>query len=303
MNAFHDSDLVAELNGAEARGDLSVGDTFRINHATCGDTRRRGYITRTHRLDGSSGVVDLFFCHNCGQSGFRSVSHDLRSVLSPPPVTQRAEDIALPRDAKSLCRYADEAPEHIYDWGVKYDVSTEALWSPSMGRIIMPVYDPLSLKYLGYQARRDPSGSAHVPKYLTVSDRDNPLRTIIRPMLTVQSAAPVVVIVEDWVSAHQFKHQPGVYGAPLFGLNATAEHLLWIDRTMVEMCSTPPAYLIWLDNDVKKSFEVRDYLIRLARAIGRAAAVVDVSAEPKHIAPHRRQQVVNEHLPKGFPIP
>lgn len=281
---FIDEDLNRFADRLADMGSLEVGDTVRIDHDKCSDRRARGYITRKHGRDGIK-VIDLFYCHNCGAADARAPIGARMPVTAPPREALREkaaeEPVTLPYDSGVVASMPD-TPPHIVSWATEYGVADKVLWSPSMERIIMPVCDFGSGALLGYQARRDPAGSTRIPKYITVASRDNPLRLLVRPDALLYDAPSTVVIVEDWISAHQFRHLPSVWGAALLGLNASAEHLLWIDKAVQEHTGCHPRYVIWLDNDVKKSFEVRDYLQRLMMAIGRRSHVVGHLKDPKN---------------------
>lgn len=279
-NKFSSEELEAKANDLLDRGDLECGDTQHFNHVACGDSRGRGYLSCKRTESHSGGLVDLFYCHNCGASDARTRGGWLRRP-APPVTSQEAEGKpSLPSDILGMA--SDSVPSHIRTWADGYRVSAWAAWSPSMDRIVMPVTDPFDGNLLGYQARRDPEGSTKVPKYLTVCGRTTPLRLLVPPDKYLLHQTNTVVIVEDWVSAHQFYGMTGVWGAALLGTNATAEYLLWVDTLLKQATRMHPNYVIWLDNDVKKTFEVRDYILRLLTALGRYAHVEPACRDPKH---------------------
>lgn len=288
---FRDEDVERVANEFVSRGELECGDTRRFDHAACGDTRGRGYVScKPH--EGGVGNVDLFYCHNCGESGARlRPCGSIRTLAVMKTVDDSSGDaIILPEDSTIMS--SGDVPPHIYNWAEHYHVHDCARWSPSMGRIIMPVWEPLVGSLTGYQARRDPAGSTRIPKYLTVCAREKSLRLLVTPHSYSLSFPNTVVIVEDWVSAHQFRDFSGVWGAGLLGLNATAEYVLWVDTQLKLHTGSPPRYVIWLDNDVKKSFETRDYLARLLSTLGRTVHIQDTLDDPKK----HSQQVLADTL-------
>jgi hypothetical protein len=296
---FKDIEVDAVADGFIADGDLEVGDTVRFNHAPCMDARRRGYITRRHSDIDGGGVIELFYCHNCGAADARNSNGATiaRYAALPPP--SKTENVLLPPDSiRASAGTAYEVPTHIITWAHGYRVADYAMWSPSMGRIIMPVYSDDGDSVLGYQARRDPEGSVRIPKYITVSRSDKPMWMRVKPSSYSLVTPPLVVFVEDWVSAHQFRNMHNVMGVPLFGLNVTAEHVMWADR----ICSVEgiaPEYLVWLDNDVTEAHKASQYLCRLLGAMGRTVAVEAGAKEPKHTSTTELAHIIDSYYHEG----
>ncbi len=99
-------------------GKLEGGDTVRINHMTCSDTRRRGYISRKYNDGGA--IVDLFYCHNCGDSDYRLANSGVYARLTALPPTSKFEPLHLPEDTQSVVD--SRTPRHIFDWANSYGV-------------------------------------------------------------------------------------------------------------------------------------------------------------------------------------
>lgn len=294
---FSDTQVNEAVNALDDAGELVVGATRRFHHHSCGDTRRRGYVTRKYGDDGA--VVDLFYCHNCGGTGARRPPF----VVVPTDGAMdddraRPETHGWPEDAVPAKGSESSVPGTVAVWAATFRVSDTAMWSPSMGRIIMPINPPHS-----FQARRPPYGDPKSPKYLTVNDGGAPLRMIVRPIHDQEgdeSYPPIIVWTEDWTSAHQFRYYPNVHGSPLFGLNVVAENVLWADRRVMEIDTgymapgREPVHIVWLDNDVPKAFEAAEYLQRLLGAIGRRVYVNTGTTEPKAMSPREIGNLVDQ---------
>lgn len=304
---FSDTQVEERATELVLSGALDVGDTIVLSHLACGDTRHRGYVTRKYNANGI--LVDLFYCHNCSSSDVRVNAGGSRWI--PRKAMREAREEAegalqLPNDVVTIAY----TPRHINEWLRKYNVGDVALWSPGMGRIIMPVpnqerglgYE--EFKYSGYQARSDPFGSYKVPKYLTAAPKDRPLRMVVRPMRLGEPPGPdptyrpMLVWTEDWISAHQFRRMQEVYGAPLFGIHVNPETILWADKLVTEYTGNQPVHVVWLDNDVAKSLHAADYLRRLLQAMGRTVHIVPTPIqEPKKVEESKRQAIIRDiHL-------
>lgn len=301
---FRDAQVEERATELVSVGALDVGDTIVLSHLECGDTRNRGYVTRKYNANGV--LVDLFYCHNCNASDVRAHSGGSRWIASTAlrEVREEAEGaLQLPNDVVS----AAYTPTHINAWLRRYNVGDVALWSPSMGRIIMPVpnqeqgFEAGVFNYSGYQARSDPFGSHKVPKYLTVAPKDRPLRMVVGPLRLGDppgpdpTYAPMIVWTEDWVSAHQFRRMKEVYGAPLFGVHVNPETILWADKLVANYTGKKPVHVVWLDNDVAKSMFAADYLRRLLQAMGRTAHVVACpTQEPKKVEESKLKEIIRD---------
>lgn len=147
--------------------DGQIDEQRKFNHSECGDTRSRLYVTRTSR-----GYIH--HCHNCApaMSGFtpRDVlltPSDIQGTLRPSVETsQVAGDIVLPFD------FTVELPKHHLFWLKKWITHEEIIinrigYSPSMGRIIFPLYDAES-ELMYWQGRRIENPTKFEPKYKNV---------------------------------------------------------------------------------------------------------------------------------------
>lgn len=284
---FADAALDAVVDAFIEAGKLEPGDTARFNHGLCEDSRARGYVTRKYSDRGDE--VNLFYCHNCGYSDARA--HPGALFARPGAAVLSSEEgvLTLPSDVTPI---TDGAPSAARTWAFGYGVQDRVMWSPSLGRIILPVYATDGV-LLGYQARRAPRGSTRVPKYITVARRDRPLRMRVLPSSFDIKEAPLIVFVEDWVSAHQFTKFSNVIGVPLFGVNVSAEHVIWADRC----CSSwtkAPRYLVWLDNDVREAQEASQYLCRLLTAMGRIVRIEPNMHDPKDTERSMLAKIIND---------
>lgn len=280
MSAFGDPGIRADY--AELLRSLGVDDlvsrtTYRMNHTECGDTRRRLYFTSAYE-DGKDLVKA--YCHNCSKGGIHSVSaHSTVYVRWAAPVEDYQEASAAPPLPEDL-----EAHRIVDDYLGSYGLTADdvrASWSPSLGRIVIPIYDSELLdvtmhteQYLGYVARAVPGTSRRVPKWLSAKGRE--------PLATWFCKAPdapnpgCVVFTEDVLSAAKISAADHAScGVPLFGLNIQPEMIL---KRMKQAPLFKP--VVWLDNDAP-SVKARQRLAGVLRAFGYDPFTVINLPEPK----------------------
>lgn len=191
-------------------GKLNNFEEIHINHRDCSagaDSRRRLYIKRNNNLL-------LAYCHNCGEGGAMRMDNgkgvdrleDLleridtwnkeEASLSPlTPASQLPDDITY---------QPSDFPVGAREWTDKYISVSEMLrfhisYSPSWGRVILPVFDKLD-NLVFWQARRV-LGSPHVPKYLTAKGAKNPYFYVEPITMVAGEAHKTLVLVEDYMSA------------------------------------------------------------------------------------------------------
>lgn len=258
--------------------ELYGSDTYRMSHTECGDTRRRLYFTSAHE-DGRH--IVKAYCHNCQVGGVcrpaTMPSYAVVHATSTEDVTEN-DPPTLPADTM----HVDTAPYPIRGYFRTYGLEPEdvgAVWSPSMGRIILPVHDVMipdkscETRYLGYLARALPGAPPCSAKWLSAHGAE-PLQTWCG-MMPLNKA---LVFTEDMLSAAVVsKAFPGCVGVPLFGLNIQPEYVL---KRMKDFPECRP--IVWLDND-EPSKRPRERLAAVLRAFGYRPDVIVNLDEPKKV--------------------
>lgn len=157
------------------------------------DTRGRLYVRRIFsKKHGTYGW--LYHCFNCGWSGFKPQLSQYIPINNHP-LSERLRDYELPED----CTY--DFPKDVLDLLYTYNLTDTLIavhqikWSPSMQRIILPLF--IQDTYKGYQARRPyPSLDKKNPKYLTFKPKGEDVW-----WESYIGDEDYVVIVEDIISA------------------------------------------------------------------------------------------------------
>lgn len=177
---------------------LAIGEQTRIDHTHCDaghDTRGRLYVKRMPNLI-------IAFCHNCGQHGVVSVDRykykHINDLLKENEYYEKdgAVEIVLPPDA-TLHQF--DWPKEAVMWLAKYgivegeQVDAGICYSPSWGRVILPVYRNGQLVY--WQGR---AVHGQKPKYLTAKSNKKPLFILHHHNGGCPDCA---FVVEDYLSA------------------------------------------------------------------------------------------------------
>ncbi len=278
---------------AEGVQDLS-GNTLRTSHSLCGDTRNRLYFTPC--WEEGSHVIKAY-CHNCQKGTVWTTAY--QGTFCPPSKTSRvasggddrvSEDDLLDAAEGSIPmdRPSSAAPGAAWRYFSQYHIEprvVNALWNPTLGRIVMPAHDHEFARdghgnvektcVSGFVARALP-GDLNRAKYIEIKGR-GPLQTAF-----AKSGRPAqeLVFTEDMISAARVCIDAfATVGVPLFGLNIQPEYIL---RRLQEFPQARP--VVWLDND-QPSVEPRERLTALLRAFGRPPKVVHHMHDPKKHTP------------------
>lgn len=175
-------------------------DQIHVNHVDCPagmDKKRRLYIRRKH--DGSI----VYYCHHCGSSG-RYVPNKFAGASlnrSSKSVDQGGSQ-SQPRLPFDFTSDEREWPVKARAWLYKYRLTNDDFkrghfgYSPSVGRLILPVYGADGVKL--YQTRVIDPERDKAPKYVTYGNvADN---CLIYKSINPTDNGKILVIVEDMVS-------------------------------------------------------------------------------------------------------
>ncbi len=214
-----------------------VGERIRINHTNCpagSDTRARLYVLRNND-------AALAYCHNCGGHGVKTLRRRtrhydvLKRLVDEHEVARTVQEVKLPDDCIMQPHlWPAEARAWLYGHHLTDDdiVAYSFSYSPSWGRVILPVYEDGKLVF--WQGRQIDGGG---PKYVSVQGAHKPIFTT-----TSLSSSPSYFIVEDIISAIRIsKLDAGWAGVALLGTDTPA--------TLISRLANPHCYVVWLDND------------------------------------------------------
>jgi 5S rRNA maturation endonuclease (ribonuclease M5) len=225
-----------------------VGSIVSINHDACPagvDTRRRLYIKKTND-------ATLAYCHNCGGHAVRKNKGScvrsadvVRNLLDNyDKQTKVVKDVTLPDDM--VPAYDSSTPTTGTLWLHNRSITDRTIdtynigYSPSLGRIILPIYK--EGKLLGWQGRQlDGAG----PKYLNVSGVEKPLFNSREEMCgSSRTNNKFVVLVEDMLSAIRVSRayeNTVVDGVALLGTHSRDD--------LAQQLALYKYVYVWLDND------------------------------------------------------
>jgi len=238
------------------------GEEVRIDHLDCNDSRRRLY----YKFTGQGWVWN---CFNCGKSGFAPCSSGergkmyIQQQLPFNEETKEEKDFHLPWDFSTLI------PDREKQWLTSYGITEEEIdtyrigYSPSSGRIILPIYD--GEKLLGFQGRSLDYGQV---KYLTWK-REN--TDLIFQSRRVEGDR--VVVVEDMLSA--IKVGRVVPSIAILGSPQKA------GKGVILKVRLYPLVVIWLDRDKVKTGLLWASQLKL---LGHETRVVWTDRDPKAYA-------------------
>jgi hypothetical protein len=243
---------------------MEVDEQTNVFHCKEGRGNDRLYIKRT--VDGY-----LFNCFHCGKSGgIRAASVEGERVTVRPtrhktrPVPTGAR---LPADVTGEWgSWHPRARGLVVRYITKQEVADHGLlYSPSLRRVVLPVYDSLGL--VGYQTRKlfDDDGGG---KYLTFTRRPQDFHMVCDG----SERNTTVVIVEDALSA--IKCSRYVASAALFGVSLK-------DSMLARLARRYANYLIFLDDD---NAQVKMAALKIKRRLtmfGDCAIISGVGCDPK----------------------
>jgi len=260
-----------------ATGTPSPGATLSTDHAKCGDTRGRAYVTCRPPLL-------LVYCHNCADGGTLLMTGPSIAACKEEPKGSVDPRPAMPSDAVVWTKAPAEGrtwltnsletgglgdPERIaHGAGVK--------WSEQYGRMVLPVYPPgTGLEYprdisvpVGCQLRAVWQGQ--LPKYLTLKPTSAPLETLISgasPGYYPGDTYPrALVIVEDLISAWLVAWA-GFDVIPMLGLNFRVERLPKLIDAYYKI-------VVWTDNDCDAAILERERIVDMGACLGGCMASV-----------------------------
>jgi hypothetical protein len=253
------------------------------NHEECGDTRGRLY-----ERDTPKGI--LWYCHNCGKGGLR-----FKDGLTPREVVKLCSpieqndplEVTLPRDVTYLL------PIEALAWLWKYDLdqyeidTMRCCYSPSMNRLILPVYKndaAGTAKLVYWQGRNLGVIDKKNPKYINSKKKkgeDCFFKTDV-----YSSDKSRLCLVEDIISA--VKVGRACDSIALLGSYIPME----IVRLLTEQrCIVPyDQILIWLDYDKQK--ESIQFSKRLRELTGKDIRCIITEKDPKEYSTEEIEKYV-----------
>lgn len=231
------------------------------NHDDCGDTRGRLY-----ERDTPKGI--LWYCHNCGKGGLR-----FKDGLTPkeviklciPDGREGTSEVRLPHDAT----YA--LPTTALAWLYKYDLddyeidTMRCCYSPSMNRLILPIYKDDQLVY--WQGRNLGVCDKKNPKYINSKKKKG--EDCYFNMCDNTGMTDTICIVEDIISA--VKVGRACDSIALLGS--------YIPMNLIRYIVHYDQILIWLDYDKQK--ESIQFSKRLRELTGKDIRCIITEQDPK----------------------
>lgn len=260
------------------------GQQVRINHDACpagADRRARLYV----KNDGSATMA---YCHNCGGHAVRRThGTKTRHVDLIKKLLAREEAAAVLTDEVELPgdttlqphQFSDKAKAWLYGYNLTdKDIQDYSIgYSPSWGRVILPVYEDGKLIF--WQGRRVDSDSGE--KYISVRSAKKPLFTA---MPTDTSALwNGTMIVEDMLSAIRC----AMFGWPALALLGTSE-----PDDIVARLPQGPNSCVWLDDDEAGRRKSAPLIERL-KLIGKGVVYRPSGnqPQPKNLSPEELKEV------------
>jgi len=240
---------------------LQDGEETKVNHVGCEagtDRKQRLYVKR-------DGGTLLFYCHHCATGGSRGARRNY--IRSDKRENVVSAEVSLPQDM--VCRH-DMMDVHANVWLNKAGLTQEEReayhigWSPSHGRVILPVYTYTGRKLL--------------PKYLTTRRGD-----VKHPAAFGKHhrESTRIVIVEDILS--MIKVNRVEMSVALLGTSLPDWLVFWL-------AGHHDVAVVWLDNDnaaVRK--KQREIASRLAQFMERVHIVRSGSDPKLHSADEIRE--------------
>jgi hypothetical protein len=249
---------------------LGDEEQVNVNHVGCpagADRKRRLYV---RKRDGKL----LMFCHHCQGKGAKGGAK--RHIRDRVPVLSHWK-LALPPDYTGSLDPAGRAWLNKYGIGLSEQLKFKIGWSPSRGRVILPIYQDGEL--VAYQARRVlPYDTG--PKYLTDKRRDVTHPTFLR----TDRGGNTLVLTEDILSAIVVGRV--VDAAALLGVGLDSSRLYrLLDKGYTR-------FVVVMDDD---NAEVRKQQRAMQRLIGQYADVKVVKGhetDPKEWTEQQIQEAI-----------
>lgn len=250
-----------------------IGEQVHVNHDTCPagvDTKRRLYIKNDHN-------AVLAYCHHCnghyvkakGKRRHKEVLEDLvEGDAAPDKAKPQLPDDCVsfnwdwPNPALGWVVGTGLAPEYLNDAGVVY--------SPSWGRVIIPVYNDGELVF--WQGRN--VGITPGPKYVSVSGEKKPIAVF----LNKRSMATTLVITEDVMSALRVVQDTECDAMALLGTSISDEHITHIQN------SDYRRVVVWLDMDAPGIEASTKIQTRLYNVLPCSVEAIRSYDEPKRLS-------------------
>lgn len=244
---------------------MAVDEQVNVHHCKEGRGNDRLYIKRTR-----NGWV--FNCFHCGESGGIMEGGAKGSLPNPSIRPSRGHDThtdgkKLPRDVTGVWSdFSIEARVWLGRYLSIQEVKDNGiLFSPSLQRVVLPVYHDGSL--VGYQTRRLLDRDTY-PKYLTFTSSPDDYWFHVHPHA---GGGDCVVLVEDMLSA--IKCSRYMSSAALFGVSIK-------DSLLARLVRHHSKFLIFLDYDnVQVKAAARKLKKRLD--IFGECGIIDLGTDPK----------------------
>lgn len=258
--------------GEERRFDHGDG-CLRVGEGA--DKRGRLYVTR-------SKTGWYWYCHNCGQKGFRSyTTNDLVRGINEGLLIEQ------PRKSKQGTNndyyWNDSLSSAATEWLYRYDISDDEIELFSIRSNDTQVMLPIRNYHgqdMGFQIRNLCSDNPSCPKYITrYKGTDESLPTYTGAWFRRSLEARVLVIVEDILSA--IKCSRPLVSDPCISCDALA--LLSSPKELPRsLLSLPLKYdMIWVWLDADKSRYAINYCNTFRRVMGLRSSPVYTDLDPK----------------------
>lgn len=213
-----------------------VGTTS-IHHCKSGKDNDRLYITRCE-----DGLTILAYCHHCGKSGYHNQANtaNIKALKTAKASYTKSNGggYKLPSDCKNN---PVDWPLVARAWITRYGITKGEIekygiaYSPSRGRVMLPVYDSDGLAL--YQARKV-FNADDGPKYISYNNRINTLW-----YGHVSHKSSTIVLCEDIVSG--IKLNRVCNSAALLGTHLS-------DKSLNLLVNNYTRFIIFMDDDNPK---------------------------------------------------
>ena len=276
---------------------LEPGQTVRVSHEDCFDSRRRMYITRV--LADPTKIIA--FCHNCQGTGlivdndmtpYRDARHNFTHKAASAPVEYNENGEVVP--PRGMLPDLDDWPTYAKAWAWKNKLYTNTClhygiqFDPNTDRVYLPRYTTIKRDATGgptergvlkgYQLRAVAKGDS--PKYLTCISNDSAIPwTRIRE---AQNNSTVAVIVEDLASGISIMES--YVSLAQQPPDVLVNYGVKVDPVMMHAAARRyTTVLVWLDNDSILVQNQAKLMVRTMQLYGlNKAGVLEGHSDPKH---------------------
>lgn len=243
-----------------------VGVQVHVNHDGCPagtDNKRRLYIK-------NNGVAILAYCHHCNEHrvlknvGVRQTLGDIKRRLVAD-TTRLSRELMLPPDCVDKSTpFPDAANAYLNRYAVLNTARGHfnVTYSPSLGRLIFPLYEGGKLVFVAQRAVEGECSGTQ-PKWLMVEGSTKPLGLYKEPYGVTSSA---IVVVEDPISAIKLAGRNGVDAICLYGTSLNDRQFEWLVMEGRNI-------MVFLDGDEAGMRGSVDVVKRLAPAVGKGVRV------------------------------